>query len=81
MGGAGVTRVTPDFGLPTAPSVRALYPVETYLVVHSVEGIEPGVYHYAFETHELDQLQVGDFRAGVARAALDATVLCYQSSS
>jgi hypothetical protein len=55
--------------------------VETYLVVDSVEGIEPGVYHYAVESHELDQLQVGDFRAGVARAALDATVLCYQSSS
>ena len=42
-------------------------------MVHSVEGIEPGVYHYAFESHELDQLQVGDFRAEVARAALDAT--------
>jgi SagB-type dehydrogenase family enzyme len=48
--------------------------VETYLVVHSVEGIEPGVYHYAVERHELDQLQVGDFRAAVARAALDQKI-------
>jgi len=36
-----------------------------------VEGIEPGVYHYAVEAHELDQLKTGDFRADVARAALD----------
>jgi SagB-type dehydrogenase family enzyme len=81
VGSAGATRVIWDFGLRAAPSAGALCPVETYLVVHSVEGIEPGVYHYAVETHELDQLQVGDFRAGGARAALDATVLCYQSSS
>jgi len=70
----GITRVIRDFGLRTAPSAGALYPVETYLVVHSVEGIEPGVYHYAVETHELDQLQVGDFRAVVARAALDQKI-------
>jgi SagB-type dehydrogenase family enzyme len=45
--------------------------VETYLVVHAVEGIEPGVYHYAVENHALDQLRTGDFRMDVARAALD----------
>ena len=61
-------------GLRTAPSARALYPVETYLVVHSVEGIEPGVYHYAVERHELDQLKVGDFRAEAAKAALDQKI-------
>jgi len=70
----GITRTIRGFGLRTAPSAGALYPVETYLVVHSVEGIEPGVYHYAVETHELDQLKVGDFRAAVARAALDQKI-------
>lgn len=70
----GITRTVRGFGLRTAPSAGALYPVETYLVVHSVEGIEPGVYHYAVETHELDQLKVGDFRAAVARAALDQKI-------
>ena len=70
----GITRIIRDFGLRTAPSAGALYPVETYLVIHSVEGIEPGVYHYAVETHELDQLKVGDFRTAVARAALDQKI-------
>jgi SagB-type dehydrogenase family enzyme len=70
----GITRAIRDFGLRTAPSAGALYPVETYLVIHSVEGIEPGVYHYSVETHELDQLKVGDFRAAVARAALDQKI-------
>ncbi len=55
----------------TAPSAGALYPVETYLVVNSVEGVEPGVYHYAVDKHELDQLRVGDFRRQVTQAALD----------
>jgi SagB-type dehydrogenase family enzyme len=45
--------------------------VETYLVVNAVEEIEPGVYHYGIENHELDQLKVGDFGDEVARAALD----------
>jgi SagB-type dehydrogenase family enzyme len=45
--------------------------VETYVVIHAVEGIEPGVYHYGVERHELDQLKIGDFRAEITQAALD----------
>jgi SagB-type dehydrogenase family enzyme len=70
----GITRPAHDFGLRTAPSAGALYPVETYLVIHQVEGIEPGVYHYAVDRHELDQLRTGDFRMQVAQAALDQEV-------
>ena len=58
-------------GFRTAPSAGALYPVETYVVVNSVTDVEPGVYHYAVDKHELDQLRVGDFRLPVAQAALD----------
>ncbi|MBN1812336.1 MAG: SagB/ThcOx family dehydrogenase [Anaerolineae bacterium] len=67
----GITQERQSYGLRTAPSAGALYPVETYVVVNAVEGIEPGVYHYAVENHELEQLKTGDFRAEVAQAALD----------
>ncbi|MEE9618188.1 MAG: SagB/ThcOx family dehydrogenase [Anaerolineae bacterium] len=70
----GITRVGRGFGFRTAPSAGALYPVETYLVIHAVEGIEPGVYHYGVAGHELDQLKTGDFRQDVARAALDQEI-------
>ena len=70
----GITREIQGFGLRTAPSAGALYPVETYLVVHKVSGVEAGVYHYGVETHELKELRRGDFRIPVARAALDQEI-------
>jgi SagB-type dehydrogenase family enzyme len=60
-----------EYALRSAPSAGALYPVETYLSVQMVEGIEPGIYHYGVREHELELLQPGDFRAEVAKAALD----------
>jgi SagB-type dehydrogenase family enzyme len=57
--------------LRAAPSAGALYPIETYVVVNAVSGIEPGVYHYGPERHELDLIRVGDFGPEFARAALD----------
>jgi SagB-type dehydrogenase family enzyme len=60
-----------EYALRSAPSAGALYPVETYLSVQMVEGIEPGIYHYGVRDHELELLQPGDFRAEVAKAALD----------
>jgi len=67
----GVTARRGNVAFRTAPSAGALYPVETYVVVNTVEGIESGVYHYAVQSHMLDQLEPGDFSAEVARAALD----------
>lgn len=70
----GITRQTPSFAFRTAPSAGALYPVETYLAAHAVRGLAPGIYHYAVEDHVLEQLQLGDMRAQVARTALDQRV-------
>lgn len=67
----GITHVSHGFAFRSAPSAGALYPVETYLAAHAVEDIPAGIYHYAVRTHELEQLQAGDFRLPTAQAALD----------
>lgn len=67
----GITKEYMGYELRSAPSAGALYPVETYLVIHDAEEIEPGVYHYAVQNHELEQLRQGDFREAISKAALD----------
>ncbi|MFO7697985.1 MAG: SagB/ThcOx family dehydrogenase [Anaerolineae bacterium] len=57
--------------LRTAPSAGALYPIETYVAVHAVDGIPQGLYHYQVREHALAQLTTGDQRLAVSAAALD----------
>jgi SagB-type dehydrogenase family enzyme len=64
-----------EFGFRTAPSAGALYPVETYLGINSVDDVDPGIYHYSVETHELDLLVSGDFSIRIAHAALDQGIV------
>ena len=80
---AGITTsyITPhgqDF-YRAAPTAGALYPIETYVVVNKVEGLEPGLYHYRVAgvdilerpivegSHSLEQLRTGDLRAEITR--------------
>ncbi len=67
----GITKEYMGYELRAAPSAGALYPIETYLVINNVQDVEPGVYHYAPQTYELEQLKQGDFGEAMARAALD----------
>jgi len=71
----GVTARRGEILFRTAPSAGALYPIETYLVVNHVDGVEPGIYHYAVAEHALEELKLGDFGEDVARSALDQTML------
>ncbi len=57
------------------PSSGALYPIETYVVVHNVTGIAPGVYHYGVQGHVLEQVRAGDFRDAVVRHGLNQQFL------
>jgi SagB-type dehydrogenase family enzyme len=66
----GVTKRIYRHEFRTAPSAGALYPIETYLAVHAVEGIEPGIYRYDVHDHVLELVSAGDFRRDVAEAAL-----------
>jgi SagB-type dehydrogenase family enzyme len=51
-----------------APSGGALFPVEVYPVVRAVEGLQPGIYHYAVAQQGLELLREGDFSAALSQA-------------
>lgn len=55
------------YRLRAAPSSGALFPIEMYAVVHTVDDLRPGVYHYGVKDHTLAQLQVADLRDEVVR--------------
>lgn len=70
----GVSGKINTFTLRTAPSAGALYPIETYLSIHRVEDVEPGLYHYDIECHSLEVLELGDFSKEVQGSALDQAI-------
>ncbi len=57
-------------GLRSAPSAGALYPIEVYLVVHRVEGLKPGLYHYGVRDHALELVRASDLRGEIVRHGL-----------
>jgi len=54
----------------TTPSAGATYPLETYLVVGEVEGLEPGLYYYSNSKQSLERVKEQDIRSPLAQAAL-----------
>jgi SagB-type dehydrogenase family enzyme len=66
----GITLAGPHYSLRAAPSAGALYPVETYLAVHRVEGVAPGIWHFQVSEFALELLAAGDFRRPLAEAGL-----------
>jgi SagB-type dehydrogenase family enzyme len=63
--------ITHEQGLRTAPSAGALYPLEVYVVVGTVENLPAGVYQYRPHTHQLKRISKEDKRSELASAALD----------
>jgi SagB-type dehydrogenase family enzyme len=74
---AGVTAPEQGFALRTAPSAGALYPIEHYVAVHDVTGVDPGVYHYAVLERALELIRAGDVRRPLAHAALDQPIAAF----
>jgi len=66
----GIHRREMGYSFRTAPSAGALYPIETYVAVNNIEGLDAGVYHYSIKDHSLEELQTGSFGDKLAAAAL-----------
>ena len=53
-----------------SPASSFRYPLDTYVVVNRVEGLQPGLYHYDVGRGELDARRRGDLSAAIASAVL-----------
>ena len=66
----GITARHGRLYLRTSPSAGGLYPIETYLVVNRVDGLDPGLYHLNIRDFTLEPLAQGDFSATLEQACL-----------
>jgi SagB-type dehydrogenase family enzyme len=65
--------ITDEKGHRTAPSARAVYPLELYVIAGAVEGLPAGVYHYVPAGHTLQAMAAGDQRAEFVTKAVGQT--------
>lgn len=59
----------------TVPSAGALYPLEVYCVVFSVNDILPGLYHFNPLNQCLEEIKSGDFRKDVCNFLLQPELI------
>lgn len=56
-----------ELPLKTFPSGGARHPIECYVVAPRIEGLAPGIYHYASDRHVLERLRRGASAADIRR--------------
>lgn len=71
----GITAASRQFQFRAAPSAGGLYPIETYIMVHKVEGMEPGIYHFRPHMFDLELLSTGEWGSVLANAALGQRIV------
>ncbi len=59
-----------ETGFRTAPSAGGTYPLETYLIVRKIEGLDSGVYRYISKDHSLIKVKDKKISSELASAAL-----------
>jgi SagB-type dehydrogenase family enzyme len=61
--------ITSEPGLRAAASAGATYPLEVYVIVGAVAGLETGIYRYDCKENRLSPVRAGDQRRALASAA------------
>jgi len=56
-----------DFVMKTSPSGGGRHPIELYVWARRVEGLAPGLYHYAGDRHRLERVKAQRGRVSVER--------------
>ncbi len=67
--------ITNERGYRTAPSAGATFPLEMFLVVSNVEGMEKGLYHYHPEGHRLEFIREADLAEPLYQASLSQSMI------
>ena len=71
----GLTAQFGDTFFRTSPSAGGLYPIETYLSIRAVDGLEQGLYHFRPGDFDLEFLKKGDVSEKLTTASLQQTVI------
>ena len=67
---SSATGITSGDGRRVAPSGGALYPIETYVAAHRVEGVDAGLYHVGARGRVLEQVRAGSVAGDLVVAGL-----------
>jgi SagB-type dehydrogenase family enzyme len=67
---SAATGITSGDGYRTAPSAGALYPIETYVALRRVEGIDAGLYHVDVRGQALEPVRTGSVAGDLMIAGL-----------
>jgi SagB-type dehydrogenase family enzyme len=60
----------------TVPSAGARHPLETFILVQRVEGLDPGLYRYVGPSHQIQNLQAPDtMAASIAATSLQPELI------
>lgn len=53
--------------LKTSPSGGSRHPIEVYVLARRVDGVRPGLYHYAADRHRLERVRAGASRRQIVK--------------
>ena len=67
--------ITNERGFRTAPSAGATFPLEMFVMVNNVEGLDKGIYHYHPEGHVLELMRTNDVSEALFRACLSQSMI------